>query len=301
MIFNNSASQLIRQRHSCRTYQKRPLNRTDLNSMTNFSLNWKSGPLGNPVRYLFPAASADDSQILRGLGTYGFIKDPPAFIVAAIRDRPGSLEDFGYLLELLILKAADLEIGSCWLGGTFTRSRFAQLMQLEADETIPAVVSVGYPHDHQAFMDRVSRVYAGSDRRLPWNQLFFDNFWDVPLTKENAGEYLEPLILLRLSPSASNKQPWRILRSDNQWHFYLRRTPNYPSPLFGFLLRLADLQRVDIGIAMAHFELGVKEAGQHGSWLVADPHLSKPDQKLEYIVSWIPDNEQESKTKNQRI
>ncbi len=259
--------------------------------MENFASNWKAGPLGNPIRYLFTAASPNDSQALRGLGTYGFIKDPPAFILAAIRDRPGALEDFGYLMELLVLKAADLEIGSCWLGGTFTKSHFARLMELESDETIPAVISIGYPHYQQAFLDRVSRVYAGSDRRLPWESLFFQDFWDVPLTKESAGDYLEALILLRLAPSASNKQPWRILMSDSGWHFYLRRTPNYPSPLFDFLLGLADLQRIDMGIAMAHFELGAKESGHHGSWHVSDPLLTQPDQHLEYTVSWIPENQ----------
>ena len=291
MIFTSSASQLIRQRHSCRTYQKRPLNKEDISSLETFAANWKSGPLGNPVRYLLTAASENDTQALRRLGTYGFIKDPPAFIIASIRDRPGALEDFGYLLELLILKAADLEIGSCWLGGTFTKSRFVQLMKLEAGEIIPAVISIGYPHDHQAFLDRVSRVYAGSDRRLPWEQLFFENFWDVPLAKDRAGDYLESLILLRLAPSASNKQPWRILKSGQSWHFYLRRTPNYPPSFFDFLLGLADLQRIDIGIAMAHFELGAKESGHHGSWLVSDPKLTQPGQHLEYTVSWIPENQ----------
>jgi hypothetical protein len=211
--------------------------------------------------------------------------------MAAIRDRPGALEDFGYLLELLVLKAADLEIGSCWLGGTFTKSRFARLMDLEPDETIPAVISIGYPHDRQAFLDRVSRVYAGSDRRLPWDSLFFKDFWDIPLTSESAGAFLEALILLRLAPSASNKQPWRILNSGSLWHFYLRRTPNYPPPVIDFLLGLADLQRIDIGIAMAHFELGAKESGQHGSWYVSDPQLTQPDQHLEYIASWLPENQ----------
>lgn len=291
MIFNNSASQLIRQRHSCRTYQTRPLSKEDLNSLETFAANWKSGPLGNPVRYLITAASENDTQALRGLGTYGFIKDPQAFIIASVRERPGALEDFGYLLELLILKAADLEIGSCWLGGTFTKSRFSELMDLEAGETIPAVACIGYPHDHQAFLDRVSRVYAGSDRRLPWEQLFFENFWDVPLAQDHAGDYLEPLILLRLAPSASNKQPWRILKSGPSWHFYLRRTPNYPPAFFDLLLGLADLQRIDMGIAMAHFELGAKESGHHGSWQVSDPQLTQPEQHLEYTVSWIPEDQ----------
>lgn len=289
MLYNKNISQLIRQRHSCRTYQDRPLDPADLIALENFSSNIKVGPLGNPVRYHFLAAAKNDIKGLKGLGTYGFIKDPAAFVIGVIRERPGALEDFGYLMEMLVLKAADLEIGTCWLGGTFTKRGFAKRAGLDDNESIPAVISLGYPADHRAFLDRVTRVYAGADRRKPWEELFFENFWDVPLTKDRAGDYLEPLILLRLAPSASNKQPWRILKSDQLWHFYLKRTPNYPSPVFDLLLGLADLQRIDMGIAMAHFEFGLKEIGLPGSWSAADPRLADPESDLEYVVTWVPD------------
>jgi hypothetical protein len=59
-----------------------------------------------------------------------------------------------------------------------------------------------------------------------------------------------------MAPSATNKQPWRIVRDGAAWHFYLRRTKGYGkgSALFT-VLRIADLQRVDLGIAIRHFEL----------------------------------------------
>ncbi len=42
------------------------------------------------------------------------------------------------------------------------------------------------------------------------------------------------------------------------------------------VLRIADLQRVDLGIAMCHFELVAREAGLDGGWVVADPGLPLP-------------------------
>lgn len=290
MLYHNSPSQLIRQRHSCRTYLNRPLERTDLSALDAFAANWKAGPLGNSLRYRIVAATENDSSTLRKLGAYGFIKNPPAFVVGAIRDRPGAMEDYGYVLELLILKAADLQLGTCWLGITFTKSRFSQLMDLEPEEMIPAVIAIGYPANRQAFLDRVSRIYAGSDHRKPWQALFFDHFWDVALTKQQAGDFFEPLNLLRLAPSASNKQPWRILKSGQLWHFYLERTPGYPPKIFDFLMGLADLQRIDMGIAMAHFELGLKEIGHQGSWMVDDPKLGQPGLERTYIATWVPEN-----------
>ena len=53
------------------------------------------------------------------------------------------------------------------------------------------------------------------------------------------------------------------------------------------LLRLADLQRIDMGIAMCHFELVAQQCGLKGCWEVDDPGLEKPGESIEYTVSWI--------------
>jgi nitroreductase len=285
-MYTLQPSQLIRQRYSCRTCQTRPISDQDLRSLVNFSQQVQVGPRGNPTRFRILPASPYDHQDLPRLGTYGFIKDPAAFIVGSIFDQPGALEDFGFNMELLILKATELKIGSCWLGGTFTKSRFSSLIDLQPGESIPAVTSLGYPSDHRAWVDRVARIYAGADRRLPWEELFFTNSWQDTLDSDQAGDFREPLQTVRLAPSASNKQPWRLLRDEDQWHFYLERTPNYPSRIFGPLLKIADLQRIDIGIAMAHFALSLEEIGLKGKWRVADPGLDRPGHAVEYIITW---------------
>ena len=94
--------------------------------------------------------------------------------------------------------------------------------------------------------------------------------------------------MVRLGPSASNKQPWRIIQDGSTWHFFLQRTPGYGSGSLVFnLLRLADLQRVDMGIAMCHWELAARELGLQGKWVVKDPDIDKPDGQTEYIASWV--------------
>ena len=290
MNFSQPVSQLIRKRYSCRTYQDNPIQDSDLNELMDFVSSCQTGPLGNQARFRIAAARQGDSGSLRGLGTYGFIKNPTGFVLGAIREKPGALEDFGYLLEIILLKTTDKNIGSCWLGGTFTKSRFARIMNLQKGEYIPSVASIGYPADQRAWMDRVSRLYAGADRRLPWGELFFSNHFEKPLPPERAGEYRVVLDLVRLAPSASNKQPWRIVKIGNAWHFYLKRKRQYPPPVFDLLLNLADLQRVDLGIAMAHFELSAEELGLTGKWVVQDPEIPLPDRLTEYTVSWDENN-----------
>ena len=48
-------------------------------------------------------------------------------------------------MEKAILYATGLGLGSCWLGGTFRRSRFAERISARSDEIVPAVASLGYP------------------------------------------------------------------------------------------------------------------------------------------------------------
>ena len=47
----------------------------------------------------------------------------------------------------------------------------------------------------------------------------------------------------------------------------------------------ADLQRIDMGIAMCHFALSTAELGLNGSW--QNIPLPPPGPGMEYTLSWI--------------
>lgn len=55
-----------------------------------------------------------------------------------------ALGALGYELEALILYLAHLEIGSCWLGGTFNRKGFAKAMNIGEGEMFPIIIPYGY-------------------------------------------------------------------------------------------------------------------------------------------------------------
>jgi hypothetical protein len=188
-------------------------------------------------------------------------------------------------MERAILFATDMGLGTCWLGGTFTRSRFAKKISAASTEIIPAVASIGYPAERGRF-EGTMRQLVGADNRLPWGSLFFLKKFGNSLPPDEAEAYAEPLAMVRIGPSASNKQPWRIVKDGNMWHFYMQRTKGYGNSLTFKLLRLADLQRVDMGIAMSHFELAATERGLKGKWVVKEPQIDKPDRMIEYTVSW---------------
>jgi nitroreductase len=277
--------ELIHARYSCRTYRDEPIAADTRRALEEFVAAYTVGPFGSQARFAVVAAAPDDPRALRRLGTYGFIKGATGFLVGAVRRAPKDLEDYGYLTEQAVLFATGLGLGSCWLGGTFTKGTFAaRLGGLQTDELAPAVVSLGYAGDDGA--ERIRQREAGS-RRLPASSLFFVDRLGASAVTSEAGGFAAVLEGVRMAPSASNKQPWRIVRTGADWHFYLQRTKGYGkgSPVFR-LLRLTDLQRVDLGIALCHFELAAREAGLAGEWVLDKPDIGALPPGVEYTATW---------------
>jgi nitroreductase len=276
---------LINERYSCRTYRDELIAAGERRALEEFLATHTFGPLGSLARFSLVAAAPGDPEALKRLGTYGFIKGATGFMVGAVRRAPRDLEDYGHLMEQAILYATGLGLGTCWLGGTFTKSSFAaRIGGLADDEVMPAVASLGYIGDDGT--ERIREREAGS-RRLPASELFFEERFGELLNEGAVDGYLSVLEGVRMAPSATNKQPWRIVRRGDAWHFYLRRTRGYGkgSALFR-VLRLADLQRVDLGIAMCHFELAARELGLAGRWTVDEPDIAPPDAATEYTATW---------------
>jgi hypothetical protein len=217
------------------------------------------------------------------IGTYGIIKNPPAFIIGAVMAGPGAVIDYGYALEGIILAAAAAGLGTCWLAGTFDRSATKDLVSLHEGEIIPAISPVGEPAGKRSLTERTMRFMAGSDSRKPWDQLFFDGQPGKPLSKTAAGAWVPVLDAVRMGPSASNKQPWRILREGpSQFSLLFAEDRAYNTALG------IPIQELDLGIAMRHFELAARACGLPGQWLKDSfpAHTIGPVKGLTFIARW---------------
>lgn len=284
-MFSRPVTELIQARYSCRSYRPVPVPEEARSALDLFLREQTHGPFGTPLRLVFLAATQSSSTGLRGLGTYGIIRHPAGFVIGLVHNGPVALEDVGHALELSVLKATDLDLGTCWLGGTFQRSNFAARAAVRQDETLAAVIAVGVIADDVSWVDRALRLGAGSTSRLAWQRLYFDGRYGVPLSREAAGGYAQVLDMARLAPSASNKQPWRVVRSGWDWHLYLRRTPGYRER--SALLGLPDLQRVDMGIFTCHWELTARQLGLRGRWETVSADQVPEAAGAEYRLSWV--------------
>ncbi|HOI74548.1 MAG TPA: nitroreductase family protein [Syntrophales bacterium] len=273
-----SVIEIVGRRVSCRSFDGRPLEPMDTESLRQALAEVRRTPFGNRVRFTLLDLDGGDPGQAR-LGTYGVIRGARTFLAGAVMAGARAMEDFGHAMETMILRATEQNLGTCWLGGTFSRSGFASAMNLTEDEIIPAVTPVGYPAGKRTLTDRIFRFTASSDKRMPWGDLFFSETWDRSLDRDAAGPWVPVLECVRLGPSASNKQPWRILRRGADHHLFLKRTPRYGDFPGGI-----RLQNVDLGIAMCHFEAAARELGLDGQWAVEASPPEAPGR--EYIATW---------------
>ncbi len=275
---NYSIEEIIKKRVSVRTYSEQEVTAETKQEILDF-IKTLSNPFEAKVNFkLIESGAATSSE---KLGTYGIIKGARHYIGCAVGDDAFSLEAVGYEFEKLILQLTTKGLGTCWLGGTFNRGAFEKGMELENGKIFPAVSPYGYPAKKKSLADSMLRSFSKGDSRKSWSELFFNKDFSVPLSTDAAGKYFLPLEMVRLAPSASNKQPWRIIKDGNTYHFCEYKTPGY-SKAFSY-----DIQRIDMGIAACHFHLTAAENGLEGEF----QKLSEPDLKLLenviYVFSWV--------------
>jgi hypothetical protein len=276
MKINFNIAEVVRKRYSVRNYSDIEISEETMESIREFISNL-SNPFGPKVTFHY--LDINCNQESQKLGTYGVIKGAKKYIGTTIKDEPFALEALGYEMEALMLYLASLGLGTCWLGGTFDRESFATAMKVDKGELFPAITPYGYPAEKKHIKEVAMRTLIKADQRVDWSKIFFENDFNSPLSEDQAGEFAFPLEMLRLGPSASNKQPWRIVLRDGAFHFYEDKEPGY-SDRFTY-----DIQKIDIGIAAAHFDLAAMEKGLKGEFVVEDPKVELPRNVL-YSFSW---------------
>jgi len=260
---------LVRGRRSVRTFDKHPVTQQDLAQLFEFLAQSKN-PYGLPVEFKLLDASTQKLNCPVVVGT-------DLFIGAKMKQAPHLNEAFGYSFELMVLYAQSLGLGTVWVGGTMDRAAFEKAMELDEGEIMPCMSPLGYPAKQMSLRETMMRKGVRADTRMEFGQLFFDRSFETPLTLEKADPLAHPLEMVRLAPSAVNKQPWRVVLTDSGVHFYLKRSK-------GFGGAAIDMQKIDMGIALCHFELAATDAGLDPHFVLSDPGLTAED--LEYIASY---------------
>lgn len=261
----------IRERRSVRTFDGAALREEDAQKIMDFA-----AAVENPYDIEITWQLLDAKKSKLGCPV---IVGTDTFIAGKMSRVPNAEEAFGYAFEMIVLFAQSMGIGTTWIAGTMDRAAFEKAMELSAVEVMPCVSPLGYPAKKMSFRESMMRKGVKADSRFDFAKLFFDGSFEKRLSPEKAGKLKDVLEAVRLAPSAVNKQPWRLVLCGDKVHFYEKRSKGYVAS-DGW-----DLQKVDMGIALAHFALAANACGLEVTFTKEDPEIPA-DADTAYIATY---------------
>lgn len=276
MKLNIPIEETIQKRVSTRTYDSNKLSTFDKEKLIN-EINRLSNPFGENVRiHLIEKDIVSNGE---KLGTYGVIKGANTFLGVTTDKTELGLVAAGYQFENLVLIATHMGLATVWLAATFSREQFERAMNIQENELFPAISPIGYATSKKSITESLMRKTMKSDKRKPWEEIFFQDSFGNALLRNDANEYEDPLEMLRLAPSATNAQPWRVVKKQDTYHFFETHKKNASDDE-------KMIKKVDLGIALSHFHQTALEHGLAGKFeKQKDLNIEIPD-NTNYILSW---------------
>ncbi len=257
---------VIKQRESVRSFK----NNSSLNK--KFALleeyiatkNEEQCPFGNKINVQL--INSNESSKKMKLGTYGRIKGAKHYLAVSMADAENNLLSLGFLFEDIILYATSLGLGTVWMSATFSRKAFENAITIGEDEELVIIAPIGIKAKKASI---ISKIFVKNNRniRYDFNELFFNLTPDQILTNQRHEHFMQALEMVRLAPSALNMQPWRVIKCNRKFHFYSDEiNPN---------------SQIDIGIALAHFDITMRSLGHMG-----EISFEQNDLLPNYVVTW---------------
>lgn len=275
--------EVMDRRTSVRSFSPVSLEDETLEKIGKIVKKERKGPFGKVFSFTLMDTRGNHSEDIGKMTSYGIVKDGRYYFGGYSDSDDRSIIDYGYCFEEVILELTALKLGTCWMGGTFGRSFIGKLLGLPQGKVIPAISPVGVSREKRAATDKLVRFIAGSKNRKSSSKIFFNHSGDKALQPVIPEELRSPLgeifNAVRFAPSASNKQPWRIIIQDNLFHFFWDFDKRYNEASKGF-----NIQALDLGIALCHFRKAAEELRLGGKLSYADPQFENVD--WNYVLSW---------------
>ena len=249
-------------RESCRVYSDRPVPRETLAHLVDVARLAPSGCNAQPWRFIIIDEPEARAKLIEALDDDGLTGCPwgdrvPNFILICEDEahvKPGVAEhygaqhfaqmDIGMAAMALCYEATSMGLGTCWLGAGFYPDIINRNVDLQTDEAVHCVISIGKANLPAFAPKRKELVKVCGMDEAQLGQL---GAWQK-----------EAVLAARLAPSAINQQPWKIV-ADKTSVSILETTVLYK--------KYAPLDR---GICMLHAAVGAAKAGRTGLWKKVD-------------------------------
>lgn len=245
--------ELLKNRHSVRSYTTETIPTAILNKLRAEVTMTNTHEQGLKFQII-----TDDPEPFKAFSrSYGSFINPRNYLAAVVDTAAPNVEErAGYFAERFAIKAVELGLGTCFVGGTYNSS--VVKAQLRAGEKVLFIVIFGYELEKKRVLARVT------ERIFHHKQMAIEDFFEP---REDLSNALEKYPLLRegleavaCAPSALNKRPARVSETPVRFgdqpngdhiDICLRPDGSVPTEL---CMSVADKkQLVDLGIAKFNF------------------------------------------------
>ncbi len=178
--------------------------------------------------------------------SYGMFRNPSNYIVAIIDNSfPDAIERAGFFAEEIVLKATNIGLATCFVGGTFSKSGIP--VPLRAGQEILFIILIGQEEiiDKPRPLARLTKAIVKRNARK-WESFYVErNGWTLEKALKNFQFLKEGLEALACAPSSLNRQPFRVWVSKKDEESVIRI--GIPD--------IKEKQLIDLGIAKCNFAL----------------------------------------------
>lgn len=182
--------------------------------------------------------------------SYGLISGKPSMIaLVGNKADPELKQKVGYYGEFLLLECVSLGLGTCWIGGSYNKKECLKHIQIREDDDLVCVIAVGNAAENKSLREvLISQIGKG---KQSFDELLTEKDCTPPLWVKSGIESA------RIAPSSANGKPIGYRYVNDQLSVFIAKKNH-------------DAEEIDLGISMAHFQLGAMSGLKDGSWVKKD-------------------------------
>lgn len=254
-------------RRSTRRFSEKPLSGDIINNALSAVKDFLPLDEKQEIRFLYTHKDNIPAKAFKeAFGDFGKLYNAQHYFAIAVSQHIKTKNTLaGFAGQQFILHLTSEGISTCWMS-SFNTPVFRKLFDVKEGETVPAIISAGYPgEDFQGkLINKMMGKTSGKRKKLK-NIIYRDNVKtraDEKFLKDK--DLLHVFEMARLAPSWHNIQPWYFIVCDNciylVWDTFQRR---YKKDV---LEMRKHFYTIDMGIIMSHISLTLQDEGKKGKW-----------------------------------
>lgn len=242
----------IKTRVSTRVYEDKQLDSVTLGKIKDVIAQSRPFVKGAKHKIALVEDQEQSKSLFMGImGNYGKIVSAGCSVAGIAEDTREDWISIGFAQEQVVIELTRLGLSTCWVGGFFHKSKTKNIFGVKDNEVVTNLISIGHTKPH--FINTSMRSLVKGNRRKPKEEIAFYKVWG-----NNCLNFLEKnkdidlaVQMAILSPSASNRQPVRVIVSDKTAHFYIVESKDL----------YAKMRLLDAGIFMSHYFITMEHLG----------------------------------------